>query len=628
MRRITAGICLVAGVVSSGISPALGQDAAPAESALVVDQSTLPDAIDLKGARPKADSSVLPPAVDALPASLEPLVAPPSLALPDAPSQVRVRELRPLTLEEAIQLAEFNSPQLKAAASQVDQAKSALRAAISAWYPTVDLSASAEYFKSYSYRNPDFVSDRVIRNPTVENTSTSGGGITGLETSMGEITPLEEITGSDPTTGETSSTTAEETTGPNTRDGYNERYGRQWRTNVSLQLSWDLINPARVPQIAAARDRFERSGEAYLIALRDLRLEAQTAYFELQRADEGVRIGQASVKASLVSYRDARARFNAGVNTKLEVLEAETQLARDRNTLTTNLRLQDEQRRNLARVLDLPQDVTPTAATPARPLGLWEPSLQESIVAAYNYREELDQLILDISINNSQANASLAAVQPVLRFVNSTTASRSEGQIGQTSLSEIDMGDFTYGWDNSTALRANWRLFDGGRARAEYRRFKQAAEQSRFDFANRRNRIRLEVEQSFFGLRAAIQSIDTTAIEVLSSKESLRLSQLRVQAGVGVQREVVNNQRDVTQAELKYARAISDYNTNLARLQRRSGLDALVACNAVSLPASKPEFEQSLIPIEPTPLKTACPPVATAGSLMNQNQDSPVQPLW
>ena len=595
MRRITAGLCLVAGVVSSGIPPALGQDAAPAESALV-DQSTLPDAIDLKGARPKADSLVLPPAVDALPASLKPLVAPPSLALPDGPSEVRVRELRPLTLEEAIELAEFNSPQLKAAASQVDQAKSALRAAIAAWYPTVDLSASGlpEYFKSYSYQNPDFVPDRVVQKPT----------------------------------GQTNPTTGEEITRPETRDGYNERYGREWRANVSLQVSWDLINPARVPQIAAARDRFERAGDAYLIALRDLRLESQTAYFELQRADEGVRIGQASVKASLVSYRDARARFNAGVNTKLEVLEAETQLARDRNTLTTNLRLQDEQRRNLARVLDLPQYVTPTAATPARPLGLWEPSLQESIVAAYNYREELDQLILDISINNSQANASLAAVQPVLRFVNSTTASRSEGQTGQTSLSEIDMGDFTYGWNNSTALRANWRLFDGGRARAEYRRFKQAADQSRFDFASRRNRIRLEVEQSFFGLRAAIQSIDTTAIEVLSSKESLRLSQLRVQAGVGVQREVVNNQRDVTQAELKYARAISDYNTNLARLQRRTGLDALVACNAVSLPATKPELEQALIPIEPTPLKTACPSVATAGSSMNQNQDSPVQPLW
>ena len=46
--------------------------------------------------------------------------------------RVRIHELRPLTLEEAIQLAEFNSPKLKAAASQVDQAKSALRAVISA----------------------------------------------------------------------------------------------------------------------------------------------------------------------------------------------------------------------------------------------------------------------------------------------------------------------------------------------------------------------------------------------------------------------------------------------------------------------------------------------------------------
>ena len=606
MRRITAGICLVAGVISSGISPALGQDAAQTESALL-DQSTLPDAIDLKGARPKADSSLLPPAVDALPASLEPLAAPPSLALPDAPSQVRIRELRPLTLEEALQLAEFNSPQLKAAASRVDQAKSELREAIAAWYPTVELSASGlpEYLKSYSYRNPDFVPDRVVRKPTERVVNSETG----------------EKSGINPNTGE-------QFTKPVTRDGYNERYGREWRANVNLRVSWDLINPARVPEIAAARDRFERAGDAYLIALRDLRLETQQAYFDLQQADEGVRIGQDSVKASLVSYRDARARFNAGVNTKLEVLEAETQLSRDRNTLTTNLGLQDIERRNLAALLDLPQDVTPTAATPSRPLGLWEPSLQESILAAYNYREELDQLILDISINNSRANASLAAVQPVLRFVNSTSAFRSEGQSGQTSLGEIDMGDFTYGWDNSTALTANWRLFDGGRARAQYRRSKQAAEESRFNFARTRDRIRLQVEESFFNLRSAIQSIDTTAIEVLSSKESLRLAQLRVQAGVGVQREVVNTQRDLTQAELKYARAINQYNSSLAQLQRRTGLDALIACNAVSLSGTKPESDQEFIPIEPTPLKSACPSVATAGSSINQNQDSPVQPLW
>jgi len=570
VRRITAGICLVAGVVSTGVPPALSQDAVQVESALI-DQATLPDAIDLKGARPKADPSILSPTEDVLPPSLQNLVAPPPLALPDAPSQVRIHELRPLTLEEAIQLAEVNSPTLKTAASQVDQAKSALRAAIAAWYPTVDLSANGlpEYFASYSYRNPDFL--------------------------------------------------------PNQNNNF---YGSQWRLNARMQVSWDLINPARVPEIASARDRFEQAKQSYLISLRDLRLETATSYFNLQEADEGVRIGQAGVKASLVSLRDSRARYNAGVNTKLEVLEAETQLARDRNILTSNLGRQDVERRNLARVLDLPQDVTPTAATPAQPLGLWEPSLQESIVAAYNFREELDQLILDISINNSQANASLAAVQPVLRFVNSTTTTRTQGQTNQSSSGTIDMDDFTYGLQNSTALTATWRLFDGGRARAQYRRSKQAAEASQFQFSRTRDQIRLEVEQSFFGLRTAIQSIDTSASEVLSSRESLRLSQLRVQAGVSTQREVVNNQRDLTQAELKYARAINDYNTNLSQLRRRTGLDALIACNAVSMTGTKSEPEQEPIPIEPTPLKTACPSVATASSSVNQTETNPVQPLW
>ena len=554
MRRITAGICLVVGVVSSGVPPALSEEAVQAESTLV-DQATLPDAIDLKGARPKADSSVLAPAVDVLPPSLESLVAPSPLALPDDPVQVRIHELRPLFLEEALQLAEFNSPQLKAAASQVDQAKSALRAAISAWYPKVDLSASGlpEYFESYSYRNPDFAVE-----------------------------------------------------------GANERYSREWRVNGLLKVSWDLIDPARVPQIASARDQFERAGDSYLIALRDLRLTTATSYFDLQEADERVRIGQDSVKASLVSYRDARARFNAGVNTKLQVLEAETQLARDRNLLTDNLGRQDVSRRNLAEILSLPQDVTPTAASPARPLGLWESSLQDSIIAAYNFREELDQLILDISINNSKANVSLAAVQPTLGFLNSTTVSRSEGQSSQTS-NDIDMSDYTNSFQNSTALTATWRLFDGGRAQAEYRRSKQAADESRHKFARTRNQIRREVEQSFFDLRSAIQSIDTTASEILSSRESLRLAQLRVQAGVSTQREVVDTQRDLTTAQIRYAGAIRDYNTSLAQLQRRTGLDALIACNAVSLTRTKPEPDQEPIPIEPTALKTACPSAATGG---------------
>ena len=554
MHRFPASLLLIAGVLATGASPVLGQSSSSEDSAsALVDQSTLPTAPELKGGRPRIKNGSVAPAATELPPPLLPLKAPPSLALPDQNQQVSIHELRPLTLEDALLLAEVNSPTLKAAASQAEQAKSSLRAAISSWYPTVDLSANGlpEYFKSYSFQN-------------------SGS----------------------PTDG----------------------YGREWRVKTSLQVSWDIINPRRVPEIAAARDRYEQARDSYAIALRDLRLNTSTDYFNLQEADEGVRIGQASVRASLVSLRDARARFNAGVNTKLEVLEAETQLARDRNILTSKLGDQDRSRRTLASKLDLPQDVTPTAATSARPLGSWQPSLQESIVAAFNFREELDSLLLDISINNSQANASLAAVQPVLSFVNTSSTSRREGQSGKTSFGEIDMDDYFWSVQNSTALTATWRLFDGGRARADYRRSKQAAEESTYRFARARDSIRLEVEQSFFRLRTAVQNIQTTGSEVLSARESLRLSQLRVQAGVSTQREVVNNQRDLTNAELRYAGAIRDYNTSLAQLRRRTGLDALVSCTKPVLPSIKPDDTEPSIPIEPTPLKSVCPAMAISSA--------------
>ena len=53
--------------------------------------------------------------------------------------------------------------------------------------------------------------------------------------------------------------------------------------------------------------------------------------------------------------------------------------------------------------------MSPTAKEPLRPLGVWTPSLQESVIAAYAFREELDNALLDISAANSQANSGNAA---------------------------------------------------------------------------------------------------------------------------------------------------------------------------------------------------------------------------
>ncbi|MFO8237765.1 MAG: TolC family protein, partial [Prochlorococcaceae cyanobacterium] len=295
-----------------------------------------------------------------------------------------------------------------------------------------------------------------------------------------------------------------------------------------------------------------------------------------------------------------RARFQAGVATRLDVLEAETQLARDQQLLTNGLSAQAINRRALAELLDLPQDVTPTAADPPRVLGMWQPSLQESIVAAFAFREELDQTLLDISIANSQANAALGRVQPFVNVFASLDTAWTDFSGDRDNRVEAS-GNI----DASMGLNFNWRLFDGGAAAAEARRNRQRAEESSFRFAERRDNIRRQVEESFYELEKNNRNIATTAREVIQSRESLRLARLRLQAGVTTQREVVDNQRDLTNAEVRYSAAITDYNIRLAELRRRTGLDVIVSCPQRSLPAEKPRLDTD-IPVEPIPLLPAC----------------------
>uniref|UniRef100_UPI004047ED51 TolC family protein n=2 Tax=Cyanobium sp. TaxID=2164130 RepID=UPI004047ED51 len=503
--------------------------------------ASIPLAPAVLGPRPRLNPKVKPTAATQLKSGVGDLGGPNVLALPTKPEMVRTQQLRPLSLAEVQNLAEVNNLNLKAIASQVDQAQSNLRAKLALWYPTLSLSSTA--LPSYA---------------TGQNTSKQGG-----------VKSTSDI----------------------------DRYG----LDASLAAAYALINPQRVPTIAAARDQYEKAKYQYIVSLRDLRLQAAQAYFDLQQSDDTVRIGQESVRASLVSLRDARARFQAGVATKLEVLQAETQLARDQQILTSGLASQSVARRSLAALLDLPFNVTPTAKDPTRVLGVWNASLSESIVAAYSFREELDQAILDISIANSQANAALGAVQPFLNVFTTFGYNQFAGNSGNV------LGVTTSGsqYDTTFGAKFSWSIFDGGAAAAESRQAKQLAQQIRYQFGQRRDAIRLEVETSFYELEKNNRDIITTSREVISSREALRLARLRFQAGVTTQREVVDSQRDLTQAEVRFSQSITDYNKRLAEISRRTGLNQVMSCAVPALPAVKPAGSSD-VPVEPTPLIPAC----------------------
>ena len=529
----------------------------------------LPNAIQEKGPRPKSDPSVLPPAATTLSPNLDQLAAPAPLALPDQPAQVRPEELRPITLTQAVELMEVNNPFLEAVKIQVEEAQSKLRAAISAWYPQLTFTTSQLKFPGRSwgtsYQNFNKPKDAKNQEKKAEDPSLK-------------------------------------------LDQYGEWWGttQTFGASANLNFDWKLIDPKRVPDIAAARDEFEKAKNNYLISLRDLRLQTAEIYFNLQKADSNVEVGKTSVQASSVNLRDTRARLQAGVATKLDVLQAETQLARDQELLTRYLRDQSVRQANLRKITNLPQNVVPSASDKNDVRGVWMPSLQESIVGAYTYREELDNIILDISIANSRANSFLGDVQPFLSIAGDASWAKQFGQTGVRTDS-VNMGMVRENLDQSVYMGVTWKIFDGGRAAALSREQKQKAKESQYRFAEERNRLRDLVETYFADLQANARSLITSSREVLSSREAYRLAVLRYQAGVDSQRNVIDNQRDVTQAETDYNNRIADYNIALAQLRRATGLDQIVTCPAVDLPASPPpESDLIKIPVTSPPLNTPC----------------------
>ncbi len=471
------------------------------------------------------------------------LNSPKDLARPSRSREVLVKSFEMVKLDELENILINNNRRIKVQLEKIEQSKSLLKSSLSSWYPKLNLTANGipQYFKSENYNQSKSLPD-------------------------------------------TSS--------------------KQWSTSISAQIQWDLINPARIPEIASARDSYEKAKHTYTIVLRDLKLEAKKRYFNLQKANEDIEVANKSIESSALALKDAEIRFESGVGTKLEVLEAKTQLARDQQLLNIKLGDQKIGQRYLAQILNFPEDVTPKIGSKTKVIGIWDASLEESIIAAYNKREELDNILLDISINNSNANAAIAAGQPRVSIVNTSTTTFSRGELNKIS---PDIDNEASSFSNTIGLNASWYIFDGGQSRALYKYNKSKAEEAKLSFALKRAEIRQGVEEVFFKLESAKLNISSSYSEVLSARESLRLAKLRYKSGITTQREVVNNQRDLTDSEVRYIIAVTSYNTLIADLSRQTGLDNIRPCD-IKTPTQSQNFSETSSNVYESNLIPLCQP--------------------
>ncbi|MGB5916082.1 MAG: TolC family protein, partial [Phormidesmis sp.] len=253
--------------------------------------------------------------------------------------------------------------------------------------------------------------------------------------------------------------------------------------------------------------------------------------------------------------RDAQLRQEVGVGTRFDVLRAEVQFANARQSLIQSQSQQQISRRDISRLLNLPPTAS-ISATPVEASEVWPLTLDESILQAFQNRAELEQQLLQADVSEQQRLAALATVRPqVSLFANYSL---------QSLLDDNDGFQDNY----SFGARLNWTLFDGGAARSRARQQEIAGQISEEQFSETLDQVRFDVEQAYFNLQSNRENIATSQVAVAQAQAALDLANLRLQAGVGTQLDVLTAQRELTEAEVNNVTAILGYNRALVAIQR------------------------------------------------------------
>ncbi|MCL2925235.1 MAG: TolC family protein [Trichodesmium sp. MAG_R04] len=446
------------------------------------------------------------------PSQIEPNSNP--LYFPTTPDQVQIKETIPITLDQAIDLARRNSPEIQISQLEVERSRAGLREAQATLWPSLT-------FES-----------------TIQRTESANGDLR-----VNRDRRLARVTG-------------------NTRTEVTPNFFLTTFDNI-FRFDYDLgLGKARSSRIGIAKEQMHlRELELERISER-LRLDVSNNYYNLQQADGRVRIGEAAVRNARKSFEDAEALERAGVGTRFDVLQAQVTLSNEQQNLTNSLRDQRTAQRRLAEILSANELINLTAADPIEPVGSWLLSLDETIVAAFQNRAELEQQLVQRDLSDEQRKLALASVRPNLNLFATYNVSG--------LVTEDESWQATRGWADgyTMGLRFRWNFFDGGAAKAAARQSLLDGEIAETRFEELRNQIRREVEEAFFSLEASFENISTAELGVEQAKEALRLARLRFQAGVGTQLEVIQQETDLTRAENNFLTAVIDYNRSLSELQR------------------------------------------------------------
>ena len=358
----------------------------------------------------------------------------------------------------------------------------------------------------------------------------------------------------------------------------------QISSSTSLGITIPIYDPARQPEINSALEKINIAKDNYEKIKKDLVLEASRRFIVFVNAYQETENGNQSVNLSLLNLQDAKARFDNGIGTKLDLLEAQIQLNKDQQFLidkNNNFMSADNA---LKSILYIDDDFEFIFSKDASIFGWWDYSLEKNILFGVKNSIDLKNIESNKLIKLSESKIAIAKTMPSFFIKNESAATFSEGE---SLVPEVNKEAYQNSYNNTISLNFSWDIFDGGFSRIESQKSKLQAKIEDLNFKIESNLLKEEIINRYKILKADEKKVFISRRELDAAIEAMKLSRLRLNNGVATQREVINSQKDLTAAKSTFYKNIANYNISLISLDRLTGLGLSGLCESTDVQTEK-----------------------------------------
>ena len=336
--------------------------------------------------------------------------------------------------------------------------------------------------------------------------------------------------------------------------------------NISVLGTQLIFNGTTWPQIRGTFFQRDSAYFAFRNILDQLLATVKTQFYQVVVNRELIKVQEQSVHLLETQLKDQQNRFEAGTVPRFNVLQAEVALYNQLPQLITaqnNYRISNL---TLAKTIGLDFQPRRGENPPLEVVGEmpYIPrtiNLADAIEIGKQRRPFLKQARANVLNQLQQVRATAGQLLPTI-----TTTGGGEWVSSPTNSS---WHDISKGW--IAQVQGSMPIWDSGAIYGQVQQQRALLSETKITYDDDVRQVELEVQTAYSNLQQNRELIKSQEKNVEQAEEALRLAKARLDAGAGVQLDVLNAQVQLLTAQSTRLQALFGYNSSLAEFDRATG---------------------------------------------------------